>query len=42
VELAAAGRIRSLVETFPLDEVVEAYAALGSGELRGRAVVTPT
>ncbi|MBL7495158.1 alcohol dehydrogenase catalytic domain-containing protein [Frankia sp. CNm7] len=41
VALAAAGRIRSLVEVFTLDTVADAYRALDEGALRGRAVVTP-
>jgi len=41
IALAEAGRIRSLVDVFPLDRVTQAYEALESGILRGRAVVTP-
>ncbi|HET9609749.1 MAG TPA: alcohol dehydrogenase catalytic domain-containing protein, partial [Acidimicrobiales bacterium] len=41
VALAAAGRVRSDVDRYPLSRVAEAYAALAGGELRGRAVVTP-
>jgi len=41
VALAAAGRIRSEVDVWPLSRVADAYAALEAGELRGRAVVTP-
>ncbi|MBX6387666.1 MAG: alcohol dehydrogenase catalytic domain-containing protein [Frankia sp.] len=41
IALAAAGRIRSVVDVFPLDAVAEAYRALHEGTLRGRAVVTP-
>ncbi|WP_081437929.1 alcohol dehydrogenase catalytic domain-containing protein [Pseudofrankia asymbiotica] len=41
VALAAAGRIRSLVEVFPLDSVADAYDALDDATLRGRAVITP-
>lgn len=41
VALAAAGRIRSEVDVWPLSRVADAYAALAAGELRGRAVVTP-
>ena len=40
--LAEQGLIRSDVDVFPLDRVAEAYEALDTGELRGRAVVTPT
>jgi propanol-preferring alcohol dehydrogenase len=41
IELAEAGRVRSLVDRFPLDRVVDAYAALEAGTLTGRAVVVP-
>jgi propanol-preferring alcohol dehydrogenase len=41
VALAAAGRIRSEVDLWPLSRVADAYAAMEAGELRGRAVVTP-
>ncbi len=41
VALAAAGRVRSDVDRYPLSRVADAYAALARGELRGRAVVTP-
>jgi propanol-preferring alcohol dehydrogenase len=41
VALAAAGRIRSEVDLFPLARVADAYEAMTRGELRGRAVVTP-
>lgn len=42
IRLAADGRISSPVDVFPLSRVAEAYEALESGSLRGRAVVTPT
>lgn len=42
IRLAAQRRISSLVDVFPLSRVREAYEALGSGSLRGRAVVTPS
>ena len=42
VKLAEQGLIRSDVDVFPLDQVAEAYEALDRGELRGRAVVTPS
>ena len=42
VALAEQGLIRSDVDVFPLERVAEAYEALDRGELRGRAVVTPT
>jgi propanol-preferring alcohol dehydrogenase len=41
VALAAAGRIRSEVDPFPLSRVAEAYEAMEQGALRGRAVVVP-
>ncbi len=42
VALAEQGLIRSDVDVFPLEKVAAAYEALDRGELRGRAVVTPT
>ncbi len=39
--LADSGLIRSDYDVFPLEKVAEAYEALDSGQLRGRAVVTP-
>ncbi len=39
--LARAGHVRSDVDLFRWDQVPEAYEALDSGTLRGRAVVTP-
>ena len=41
VALAEAGLVRSDVDVFPLSRVGEAYAAMGAGTVRGRAVVTP-
>jgi propanol-preferring alcohol dehydrogenase len=41
IALARAGQIRSDVDRFTLEQVEEAYEALDSGRLRGRAVVTP-
>jgi Zn-dependent alcohol dehydrogenases len=41
IALARAGRIRSHVERFPLDDVRKAYEALRAGRLEGRAVVVP-
>ena len=41
LDLAAAGRIVVDVVRFPLDEVVDAYAALEAGGLAGRVVVEP-
>jgi len=37
--LAAAGRLRSVVETFPLDQAAEALGRLKSGGIRARAVL---
>ena len=41
VKLAEQGLIRSDADLFPLARVADAYEALHSGTLRGRAVVTP-
>lgn len=41
IALAAAGRIRAEVETFPLDEAVAVYQRLREGRIRGRAVLKP-
>lgn len=41
VRLAEAGRIRSDVDLFRLDDVATAYERLDHGDLLGRAVVTP-
>jgi propanol-preferring alcohol dehydrogenase len=41
IALAEAGRIKSLIDVFPLERVAEAYQQLEAGALRGRAVVTP-
>jgi propanol-preferring alcohol dehydrogenase len=41
IELAAAGRIRSDIDAFPLDRVADGYAALHDGSLHGRAVIQP-
>src|SRR5581483_10932119 len=41
VALAAAGRVRPRVETFPLAKAAEAYDRMRAGTLAGRAVVTP-
>jgi alcohol dehydrogenase, propanol-preferring len=41
VALAETGDIRIDVELFPLERAAEAYEAFRSGDLRGRAVVTP-
>lgn len=39
--LAEAGRIRSRIETFTLEEGPDAYARMRAGQLAGRAVITP-
>jgi len=41
ITLAQAGKIRMLVEHFPLDRVEEAYHLLHDGKIQGRAVITP-
>jgi len=41
VALAAEGRVRIETRSFTLDHVADAYAALESGSLVGRAVVHP-
>ncbi|MDW5598071.1 NAD(P)-dependent alcohol dehydrogenase [Conexibacter stalactiti] len=39
--LAAAGRLRADVETFPLEQAMTAYEKMRAGALVGRAVITP-
>jgi propanol-preferring alcohol dehydrogenase len=41
IELARDRRISSPVVRYPLSEVADAYAAMESGTLTGRAVVVP-
>jgi alcohol dehydrogenase, propanol-preferring len=41
VSLAEAGKIRLLVEHFPLERAAEAYHLLHDGKIAGRAVITP-
>jgi propanol-preferring alcohol dehydrogenase len=41
VDLAQAGKIKMLVEHFPLKRAPEAYQLLHDGKIRGRAVITP-
>jgi len=41
VSLAQAGRIKMLVEYFPLEQASEAYHLLHDGKIQGRAVITP-
>ncbi|MGH7407237.1 MAG: alcohol dehydrogenase catalytic domain-containing protein [Candidatus Methylomirabilales bacterium] len=40
LELAAAGKVRVMVETYPLDEITQAYERVEEGKVRFRAVVT--
>jgi len=39
LELAAAGKIHTVVERFPMDQADVALAKLAAGELRSRAVL---
>ena len=41
VALAEAGKIRTQVELFPLEQAPEVYQRLRDGKIHGRAVVTP-
>jgi alcohol dehydrogenase, propanol-preferring len=41
VSLAKAGKIKMLVEHFPLDRAAEVYRLLHDGKIAGRAVITP-
>jgi propanol-preferring alcohol dehydrogenase len=41
VSLAQAGRIKMLVQHFPLHRAIEAYSLLHDGKISGRAVITP-
>ncbi len=41
IDLAQSGKIRMLVEQFPLERAAEAYDLLHEGKIRGRAVITP-
>ena len=41
IELARLGRIKTLVERYPLSQVAEAYHDFEEGKLRGRAVCIP-
>jgi propanol-preferring alcohol dehydrogenase len=41
VSLAQAGKIKMLVEHFPLERAEEAYHLLHDGKIQGRAVITP-
>ena len=41
IELAQTGKIKMLVEHFPLDKAAQAYHLLHDGKIQGRAVITP-
>ena len=41
VSLAQTGKIKMLVEHFPLERAAEAYHLLHDGKIKGRAVITP-
>jgi alcohol dehydrogenase, propanol-preferring len=41
VAMYRAGQIRPEVHRFPIDQALEAYQLLESGQVSGRAVVTP-
>ncbi|HKR99591.1 MAG TPA: hypothetical protein VJU79_08765, partial [Candidatus Dormibacteraeota bacterium] len=41
LRLAAAGRIRTVTESHPLDDAVDVLRRLQRGEIRSRAVLTP-
>lgn len=41
IGLRSAGQIRSEIERYSMDDALEAYRQLESGQLSGRAVVTP-
>jgi propanol-preferring alcohol dehydrogenase len=42
VSLAQTGKIKMLVEYFPLERTGEAYHLLHDGKIQGRAVITPS
>jgi alcohol dehydrogenase, propanol-preferring len=41
ISLAQAGKIKTVVEYFPLERASEAYRLLHDGKIQGRAVITP-
>lgn len=41
VELAKKGKVRMVVEHFPLEKAMDAYQLMREGKLKGRAVMTP-
>lgn len=40
LELAAAGKVRAMIETFPKEQIADAVAKVEAGEVRFRAVIT--
>jgi propanol-preferring alcohol dehydrogenase len=42
ISLARTGKLKMLVEHFPLDRAAEAYELLHHGKIQGRAVITPS
>jgi propanol-preferring alcohol dehydrogenase len=42
ISLARTGKLKMLVEHFPLDRAAEAYELLHHGKIEGRAVITPS
>jgi propanol-preferring alcohol dehydrogenase len=41
VELVKAGKVRMVVEQFPLEKAMDVYQLMREGKLKGRAVMTP-
>jgi propanol-preferring alcohol dehydrogenase len=41
IELAKQGKIKHIVQEFPLNEINEAIAKLKEGQVKGRAVIVP-
>ena len=41
ITLARSGKLRVLIEQFPLDRATDAYRLLRDGKIKGRAVITP-
>jgi propanol-preferring alcohol dehydrogenase len=41
LELAQQGRLRMVVERFPLEQAPEVYKRMSEGTLKGRAIITP-
>jgi len=40
LKIAATGKVKSIIETFPLDKTDEALRLLKAGEIEARAVLT--